>query len=138
VVALAYPYEPVTGDTVLAIGEEGAWYVIGVLQGAGKTSLTVPGDFSIRTPAGAIELIAARGVRIQSPSVQIKANRLELLARSVVERFVHAQRWVTETFQIRSGRFRARVAGSYDIKAERILERADGDVKIDGRQIKLG
>lgn len=138
VVALAYPYEPVSGDTVLAIGQEEEWYVIGVLQGSGKTSMTVPGDLCIRAPFGAIELTAARSVKIKSPAVQITAGKLELLARSVVERFTHAQRWVTETFQIRSGRLRARVKGAYDIKADRILERADGDVKIDGRQIKLG
>jgi hypothetical protein len=137
-VALAYPYEPVSGDSVLAIGQDGAWYVIGVLQGSGKTSMTVPGDLCLRAPFGAIELSAAQWVKIKSPAVQITAGKLELVARSVFERFAHATRWVTETFQIRSGRLRARVNGSYDMKAERILERADGDVKIDGRQIKLG
>ena len=123
---------------MLTVGQDGAWYVIGVLQGSGKTSMTVPGDLCFRAPFGSIELTAARRVKIKSPAVQIVTGKLELLARSVFERFTHAQRWVTETFQIRSGRLRARVKGSYDIKAERILERADGDVKIDGRQIKLG
>lgn len=138
VVALAYPYEPVRGDTVLAIGQDGAWYVIGVLQGSGKTSMTVPGDLCIRAPFGAIELTAAQCVKIKSPAVQIVAGKLELLARSVVERFTHARRWVTETFEIRTGRLRTRVKGTFDLKADRILERADGDIKIDGRQVKLG
>jgi uncharacterized protein DUF3540 len=138
VVALAYPYEPVGGDRVLAIGQDGDWYVIGVLQGSGRTSMTVPGDLCFRAPFGAIELTAARCVTIKSPAVQIMAVKLEVLARSVFERFTHATRRVTETFEIRAGRLRARVNRTYDIKAERILERADGDVKIDGRQIKLG
>ena len=138
VVALAYPYQPVSGDSVLIIGQDGMWYVIGVLKGSGTTNLTVPGDLCIRAPFGAIELTGARLVRITSSAVQIKAGKLDLLARSVVERFVHAHRWVTETFQIRSGRFRTRVKGRYDLTADRIQERADGDVKIDGRQIKLG
>jgi Protein of unknown function (DUF3540) len=136
--ALAYPYEPASGDIVLAIGQEGAWYVIGVLHGSGRTSMTVPGDFSIRAPAGAIELTAARGVTIKSPSVQVFAGKLELLARSLFERFDQATRKVVGTLQIRSGRLRTRVGGVYELRAERIVERADGDVKIDGREIKLG
>jgi len=136
--ALAFSYEAVNGDTVLAIGQEGEWYVIGVLQGSGKTTMTVPGDFSIRAPAGAIELSAARGVQIKSPSVQVIADKLEMLARSLVERFDHATRRVVGMFQVSSGRLRTRVGSTYDLKAGRILERADGDVKIDGREIKLG
>jgi hypothetical protein len=136
--ALAFSYEVVSGDTVLAIGQNGEWYVIGVLQGSGKTTITVPGDFSIRAPLGVIELTAARGVKIKSPSVQVIAGRLEMLARSLVERFDHATRRVVGTLQVSSGRLRTRVSGPYDLKAERILERAEGDVKIDGREIKLG
>jgi hypothetical protein len=137
-VALAFPYSPAVGDRVLAIGQEGAWYVIGVLQGSGKTTLTLPGDLSIQAPFGAIEMSAARGVKIKSPSVQIVAAKLDVVAQSIFERFTHATRWVKETFQIRSGRLRTRVEGTYDVKADRIVERADGDVKIDGQQIKLG
>ena len=136
--ALAFCYQAVSGDTVLAIGQDGAWYVIGLLQGAGKTSLTVPGDLCIRAPAGAIELSAARGVQIKSPSVQVIAGKLELLAQALFERFEHATRRVVGTLQTSSGRVRTRVAETYDLKAARILERADGDVKIDGRAIKLG
>lgn len=137
-VALAYPYAPTVNDTVLAIGQGEAWYVIGVLQGSGKTSLTVPGDLAIRAPFGAIELNAARGVKIKSPAVQIIAGKLDVFAHAIVERFANATRWVKETFQIRAGRQRTRVEGTYDLKAERIVERAEGDVKIDGNQIKLG
>jgi len=36
--ALAFPYEPAPGDIVLAAGQGHTWYVIGVLQGAGKTT----------------------------------------------------------------------------------------------------
>jgi hypothetical protein len=137
-VALAYPYFPAIGDRVLAIGQDGSWYVIGVLKGSGKTTLTVPGDLSIQAPFGAMEFTAAHGVKIKSPVVQIVATKLDVVAQAIFERFTHATRWVKETFQIRSGRFRTRVDGTYDVKADRIVERAEGDVKIDGQQIKLG
>jgi hypothetical protein len=138
VLALAYPYTPALDDRVLAIGQDGDWFVIGVLQGTGKTTLTVPGDLCLRAPSGAIELDAGREVKIKGPTVQINAAKLEMRARTVFERFTNVTRWVKETFQIRAGRLRARVEGTYDLKADRIIERADGDVKIDGREIKLG
>ncbi len=68
-IVLACPYEPAIGDRVLDLGQDGAWNVIGVLQGTGKTTLTVPGDLAIRAPAGAIESSSGRAVKIKSPTV---------------------------------------------------------------------
>jgi hypothetical protein len=136
--ALAFPYQPAVGDDVLTIGQAGSWYVIGVLRGTGKTTFTVPADLELRAPRGSIELVSAKEIRLKSPEVGITANKLSLLAQSVFESFVRATRWVKETFQLRAGRLRARVESTYDLKAERILERAEGDVKIDGRKIHLG
>jgi hypothetical protein len=137
-VALASPYQLAVGDTVLAIGQGGAWYVIGVLRGTGKTTFMVPGDLDIRAPRGSIELTSAKGVRIKSPVVELLADKLEVLAKSVFERFEDATRWVKDAFQLRVGRLRTRVESTYDLKANRILERAEEDVKIDGRKIDLG
>lgn len=136
--ALAFPYQPVEGDIVLAIGRSGAWYVIGLLSGTGMTTLTVPGDLALRAPNGRIELTAADGVAMKSRRVTITADRLELLARAVVERFGRATRWVRDTFRINAGRLRSRVDGQYDLKAGRIREIADAGVKIDGTKIHLG
>jgi hypothetical protein len=138
IVALGGFYRPAVDDVVLAIGQKGAWYVIGVIHGRGPTTLTVPGDLAIRAPRGGIELTAAKGVTVKSPDVTIAADRLELLARSVFERFTDATRWVKAAFQVRAGRVRTRVDGDYDLAADRILERAEHDVKIDGSKIHLG
>ena len=43
-VALAFPYQLTPGDSVLVIGQDEAWYVIGVLRGSGKTCWSVPAD----------------------------------------------------------------------------------------------
>jgi hypothetical protein len=137
-VALAFPYQVVVGDTVLAIGQGGDWYVIGVLRGSGKTTLTVPGDLAIRAPRGSLELDAAKGVRIKSPLVEIVSSKLKLVAKSIVERCEDATRRVKKAYQLRVGRLRTRVESTYDLKAERIVERAEEDVKIDGRKIDLG
>jgi hypothetical protein len=136
--ALAFPYEFVAGDEVLAIGQGRSWYVIGLLRGSGKTSFTAPGDLELRAPRGKIDLISGEGVRIQSPDVAITAKRLELAANTVFERFVSATRWIKDAWQLRAGRIRTRVDATYDLKAERIVERAEADVKIDGQKIHLG
>jgi hypothetical protein len=136
--ALAFPYQPATDDIVLVVGRSGAWYVIGVLKGSATTTLTLPADFEVRAPRGKISLKASQGVEIAGDRIRLTANRLELAAKSVMERFVDVTRWVTKTFQLRAGRMRTRVEGNYDVAAQRIIERADCDVKIDGQKINLG
>src|SRR5262245_11277334 len=136
--ALAFPYQVVEGDVVLAIGRSGAWYVIGLLSGSGTTTLTVPGDLALRAPCGKIELTAVEGIALKSRRVAVTADKLELLARTVVERFGRAARWVRDTFRLRAGRLRSRVEGDYSLKAGRIREIADAEVKIDGTKIHLG
>src|SRR5262245_13199909 len=136
--ALAYPYQPEPGDTVLAVGHEDQWYVIGVLEGKGVTTFTAPGDLRLLAPRGKIELMSADGVNICSTAVQVVADRVEITARVVLEKFVSACRWVTGLFQVRAGQLLANVNETYRLKAERIVERASEDVHIDGRKIHLG
>lgn len=136
--ALAYPYQPVAGDIVLAAGQGENWYVIGILQGSGKTTLMVPADLELLAPRGRINLLAGKGVQIKSPEVEITAGKLELAARRVMEHFTEATRWVRDTWQVRAGRMRIQVEDDYRLKAGRINERADKDVKIDGEKIHLG
>jgi hypothetical protein len=138
VTALGGPFQPAVGDIVLAIGREDDWYVIGVLKGSGPTTWTVPGNLEIRAPRGEITLTAGRGVAVKAPEVKISAGKLELLARSVFERFHEATRWVKGAFQLQAGRVRTRIDGDYDLAADRIQERAEHDVKIDGTKIHLG
>lgn len=135
--ALSAPYQPAAGDVVLAIGHEEKFYVLGIIAGSGKTVFTTPGDLEFRT-RGKIDFVATEGVRISSARVSVQASRLEFAARSVVERFGDVWRRIQGVFQSRSGRERRVVEGSYHVKAERIVERAEKDVKIDGQEVNLG
>ena len=136
--ALATHYEPVAGDRVLAISQDENWYVIGVLEGKGLTRLTAPGDLEICAPRGKISLTSAESVSIQSPEVKLTANKLELFAKSVFQRFSDVTMWVKKTFDIRADRIQTRVESTFDLKAKRIVQRAEEDVKIDGQKIRLG
>jgi len=113
--ALAYPYRPEAGDIVLAVG-----------------------SIVFSAPSGSIELSAGHGVRIKAPEVEVKAGRLRLAAKSAIEKFGNAWRWVRETLQVRAGRTRTVVSEDCTLRAERILERATGTVTIDGEKINLG
>jgi hypothetical protein len=136
--ALALPYRPAVGDRVLAIGQDGAWYVIGVLEGSGTTTLTVPGDFEVQAPRGAIRLVAGTEVAVQGPVMRLKAHRLEVIAGVLKERFQQAARWVQQTFRVHADRMVTRVKSDYRLNAERIKEKAKGTVDIDGERINLG
>ena len=134
--ALAYPYQPEPGDLVLTIGEEEI-YVIGVLLGRGKTVFETPGDLHLRS-RGHVEIEGLKGVEIRSDQVLIKADKVETIARTTFEKTVSCYRWVKELLQTEAGRERKLIDGHYTMKAERIVETADKDVKIDGEQIHLG
>ncbi len=136
--ALAYPYQPVPGDIVLTIGEYDAYWVIGIVQGAGATTFVAPGSIAFSAPCGTIDLSAGQGVRITAPEVEVKAGRLRLTARRAVERFGEACRWVRETFQLRAGRTRTVVREECTLHAGTLAERARGTVSIDGEKINLG
>jgi hypothetical protein len=134
--ALAYPYHPVPGDIVLTLAGEKV-YVIGVLRGQGKTTLSMAGNVEIRA-GGSLDLVAERAVTIRSPQVTLRADRLETVARAAFERFVDSYRWVKDLYQVAAGRSRLLVDGTTTVQAERIVERARQDVSIDGSRINLG
>ncbi|MHC4958041.1 MAG: DUF3540 domain-containing protein [Planctomycetota bacterium] len=137
--ALAYRYEPEVGDLLLVAGQEDCYYVIGVIAGKGRVVFSAPGDLELRAPRGNINLAAGGDVRVHGGKrVRIDTPRLEMVAKAVTQRFVRVHRWIRETLHTRAGRVVNRVAGTYQVKADRIVERATDDVKIDGRKIRLG
>jgi hypothetical protein len=138
VLAVAMPYQAALEDVVLAIGQDEAWYVIGVLKASGDTVLRVNGNLKLEAPNGKIELKSGEEISLMSVNVRVIADRLEVVARAVAEKFQTASRWVKELFHMRAGSVHAQVKETYRVQAGRIAERAAGDVHIDGKKIHLG
>ncbi len=136
--AIAYPYNFQVDDQVLVIGQGDDWYVIGVLNGSGKTSLQVPGNLQLVAPNGSIELVASKGISLRSPAVSVIATHLNIAAKRVCERFDNARRVVKQSLEVVAKRLTTKVDGSCRLTAGRIVQRAQGDVKIDGGKIHLG
>lgn len=134
--ALAYPYAPEVGDVLLAIGDEDV-YVIGVLEGRGKTRFEAPADLEIHA-RGQVKISSEQGVKLSGPKVEVEAEKLELIARQAFERFVDVYRMATGVVQNSAQRMRTLVSGPYTVQAENIVEQAEKDVSIDGRHINLG
>jgi len=136
--ALAFPYEPVQGDLVLAIGHDDYYYVIGVLQGSGRTELAFQGDVALRAVGGRLDLHADDGVQVCSPEVEIRTGRLRVIAESLVEKVNRSYQRVRELLTCRVGRMHTVVDDSSISKARRTTILSDENVTINGKQINLG
>lgn len=136
-VALAQSYQPVKGDVVLAVGRGQDWYVIGLLEGTGVTTFTAPGDLALRAPCGKIELQSGQGIILKSPLVEIFAGKLEMAARQVFQRFTDLTQWISGALHGRFGRVNTKVETDYHLNAGRIVERAEGDMIVNGKMIHL-
>jgi hypothetical protein len=134
--ALAYPYRPEPGDVVLVVAEEEA-YVIGVLEGRGLSRIAVPGDLEIEA-GGAVRIRGGDRVDLNAPEVAVKASKLEFAADRLFTRCGDAYQWVRGMVQSIVGRSRTVAEDTVTVRANRIVEFAEDDVKIDAKQIHLG
>jgi hypothetical protein len=135
-VALAFPYRLNEGDEVLVARQEES-FIIGVLKGSGACVFETPGDIEFNA-GGKLSMRAAERVEIRAPGVLLRAGKMQIIARSVVEKFGKALRRVAGLFKLRTGESRTIVEGAYRLNAQRIVDKAVDDVKINGSRIDLG
>jgi len=135
--ALVYPYRPVVGDVVLVLGQEDRLYVTGVLDGKGLTRLDFPGDVELRA-AGKLRLEGKEGVELDSERISMKAERLDMAVTTVRQHCASFYQRVTGTLRTIAGRQRTTVEKQSTLHARKIVRKAEEDVIVDGRQIKLG
>lgn len=136
--AMALPFSPKRGDFVLAIGQNEQWFIIGVLKAQGDYVFTFPNDVTFATPRGELRFKATKGIELHSPHVKLRAGKLELAAKSIIEKADTAKRWIKGLWQERAGRRRSDVDEVSQTNAKRFIVKAKEDVKIDGDKIYLG
>lgn len=137
-VALAYPYEPAVGDNVLVIGDEGGYYMIGVLQGSGRTRLELQGDVDVRATGGVLRLAGEKGVEIEGPEVSVRAGALRTIADSIVEACSSLRRRVTDLLSVHAGERHSIVDGASYEQSKSAAIVTEEKVTINGKQIYLG
>jgi hypothetical protein len=134
---------------------------------SGKTILCVPeGDLDLRSEQGSIRLQAAKNIELNSPQFTLQSAKAELnmaetqyqglrLSASIahsklflgklnttvgrlIEKAKNVYRQVDNLNQLKAGRMRSLVKGSYHLKSESINQKAEKEVRIDGDKINLG
>ncbi len=145
--ALSLPYEACEGDQVLVIAQESDQaYVIGVLKGNGPTTITVPADLRLRAPNGGIELESAKDLVLQSgkrvsiegPDVDLRAGRLQIFSHRIIQKAREVYHWVSDLFQVKSGRARMRCDSTFHLKAHRTYLKGESEIALDGKKVYLG
>jgi Protein of unknown function (DUF3540) len=136
--ALALPYQPLPGDTLLVIGRGASFYAIGVLHGAGATSLELHGDVHLHAVDGRLHLSGDKGVELRGPEVDVAAGALRMVADAVVQRFTSVCQRVSDMLSVHARQTHTLVEeGSYaQSKSATIL--TEETMTINGKEIHLG
>ncbi len=136
--AMAGGIRPAVGDVAVVISQQDRHYVVGVVSSGAKTVIEVAGDLDLSAPHGSVTLSAGGGVRVAAPTIVLAAHSLRLVAHAVVEEFGRLWCWVREQLDLKAGAMRTDIDQTYRLRAQQILERAEGRVSIDGERIDLG
>jgi len=136
--ALSIPYAPAIGDVLLVIGKGAEHYVIGVLHGSGKTSLSFQGAVDLRATGGPLTLSSDQGVAIQGPEVEIQTGKLEVFAGAVVERLGSLDQRVRDGLNIHAGTAHTVVEDTSFMTAKNASIVTEETMSINGNEIHLG
>jgi Protein of unknown function (DUF3540) len=136
-VALASDYEPATGDTVLTISDGDGCWIIGVLAGSGRRTVTATGDLELHA-GGKLRISADEGVEIEGPRLDVRVGVLTSLARSVTQRFDSLKQHVVELLSVQAGKMHTTVDGPSFVRAESATILTKENVNINGKAIHLG
>lgn len=136
--ALAVPYEPVPGDVLLVIGGPAGHWAIGVIDGAGRTAIAVPGDLDIRAIGGTLRLAGDKGVEVEGDAIELRSKKLTAIAGAVVEKFTTVYQRVTEMLSVRAGQRHTVVDGASLEKSKSATILTEETVSINGKQVHLG
>jgi hypothetical protein len=136
--ALALPYEPVVGDRLLVVGRGAHHYVIGVLHGAGRTVLSLPGNVDLHASGGTLSLSGDQGVAIQGPELEIQVGKMRMIADTLLQTFASVYQRVSELLSVQASEAHTLVEKTSFTKAKNATLLTEETVTVNGKQIHLG
>ncbi len=136
-VALASPYQPTPGDTVLAIGSADGFYVIGIIDAQAAAKMVFPGDVEL-SAGGSLRIHAVDEIELCGQNVTVRASKLEMAAREVVQRFDKLRQRVVDLLSVQAGTTHTVVEGSSYKQAQSATLLTQEKVSINGKTIHLG
>lgn len=90
-----------------------------------------------RVTAGEVEVVA-RSIATTAERILTRAVRCEVEASRLIEKARDAFRDVSDLFQVRIGRAKTIVSGTYSVHTRRTVMVSKDDTSIDGRKVLLG
>jgi hypothetical protein len=135
--ALSIPYAPAIGDVLLIIGKGDEHYVIGVLHGSGKTSLSFEGAVDLHA-SGPLTMSSAEGVAIHGREVEIQTGKLQVFAEGVVEKLGSVYQRVRDALNIHAGKAHTVVEDASFMTAKNASIVTEETMSINGNEIHLG
>ncbi len=136
--AFAFPYAPAPGDVLLVIGKADDHYAIGVLQGAGRTTLTFPGDVDLRAEGGALRLWGEKGVEILGPELGVQVDKIKMVAGAVTEKFSSLVQRVRTMLSVQAREMHTVVEESAVTHARTASVLTEETMTINGKEVHLG
>jgi len=136
--ALTFPYRSAVGDQLLVIGDTEAFYVIGVLEGRGHTSLSNPRGVSIRADGGALRLVGDRGVVLSGRRIRFEAERLRQLAVTAIHSFGERVTHVRETLKVEAGDVDEHSSGRFLLQARCVVLKTLTNARIKSTTVRVG
>ncbi len=111
------------------------------MQAAKNIELNSP-QFSLETGKAELNIADAnyQGVRLGASIAQTKLflGKLNTTVGRLIEKAKNVYRQVDNLNQLKAGRMRTLIKGSYHLKSESINQKAEKEVRIDGDKINLG
>jgi hypothetical protein len=135
--ALPFRLVPEVGDVLQLLGQNGGWWVTGIVAGRGRAMLACRGDTRLGA-AGELRLSGAGGVRIAAPEVHLQAESLQRDAGAVVAKVGASDERIAGGLEERAGATSRMVDGIDMTSAGRAETVAVGAVRIDGDLLQLG
>jgi hypothetical protein len=136
--ALSIPYAPSVGDVLLVIGKDDDHYVIGVLHGSGRTSLSFQGAVDIKATGGPLTLSSDQGVAIHGPEMEIQTGKLQVFAGAVVEKLGSLYQRVRGALNVHAERTHTVVDDASFMTAKNASIVTEETMSINGSEIHLG
>ena len=136
--ALALPYAAVEDDVVLVLGRGGRHYVIGVLDGHGKTALNFRGDVQLRALGGSLRLEADEEVTVRGRKLSLEAIDFKMTAENLVQRAQSAYQRVRDLLSVHAKRTTTVVDETILSKSRSATLLTEETMTINGEQIHLG
>jgi hypothetical protein len=136
--AFAFPYAPAPGDVLLVIGKDDAHYAIGVLQGAGRTTLTFPGNVDLRAEGGALRLWGEKGIELAGPGLSVQVDKIQVIAGAVTQKLASLVQRVRGLMSVHAGELDTTVDESAVTRAKNATVLTEETMTINGKEVHLG